>query len=92
VFFGLVVPSGYISNTALLDSSTYDNATFASLGITPGTYTWTWGTGVHADSFTINAGVSGSVPDTGSTLMLLVIAAGLMFLATCGRRRLISVH
>jgi hypothetical protein len=68
----LFVPQGYVSGTSLSATSTYNNATFASLGITPGTYTWTWGTGVHADSFTINAGVG--VPDGGSTLPLLSFA------------------
>lgn len=34
----LAVPEGYISGSALADSSTYNNATFASLGLTPGTY------------------------------------------------------
>jgi hypothetical protein len=87
----LDVPQGYVSGTSLLDTATYNNATFAKLGITPGTYTSTWGTGVHEDSFIINA-VSGSVPDTGSTLMLLVIPVGLMFLARFRSRKLISEH
>ena len=33
----LFVPLGYISGTSLSDSSIYNNATFASLGVTPGT-------------------------------------------------------
>jgi hypothetical protein len=36
----LLVPHGYVSGTALSDNATYDNATFASLGLTPGTYVW----------------------------------------------------
>ena len=57
----LAVPQGYLTG-AISGTSTFNNATFASLGITPGTYTWTWGTGMHADSFTIE-----TVPDTGTT-------------------------
>jgi hypothetical protein len=52
----LWVPSGYVSGDALLGTSTYDNASFASLGVTPGTYTWTWGTGAD-QSFTLVAAV-----------------------------------
>jgi len=55
-----------------------------SLGVTPGTYTWTWGTGVHADSFTINAGVG--VPDAGSTVSLL----GFALLGLAALRRKLS--
>ena len=51
--FYLDVPSGYVSGTALISSSTWNNRTIASLGLIPGTYTWTWGSGVTADSFTL---------------------------------------
>jgi hypothetical protein len=74
VVHALNVPVNYMSGTPLSGSSTYNNATFASLGINPGTYTWTWGTGDHADSFTLQIGPA-RVPDTGSTLPLLGFAS-----------------
>ena len=54
---GLFAPQGYTSGTSFTTSSTYDNATFASLGFTPGVYTYTWGTGADADSFIVTGGV-----------------------------------
>jgi hypothetical protein len=41
----LYVPSGYVSNTVINGSSTYANQTITGMGLTPGTYTWSWGTG-----------------------------------------------
>jgi len=72
VGLGLFVPLNYISNTALSDSMTFNNATFASLGVTPGTYEWTWGSGLPNQNFTLiipQAGVG--VPDGGTTASLL---------------------
>jgi hypothetical protein len=69
--FLLTVPDNYVSGNALSDSSTYNNATFASLGATPGTYVWTWGTGAN-QNFTLQIGAG--VPDAGSTLPLLGFA------------------
>lgn len=56
----IAVPTNYISDTALSSTATWDNATFASLGVTPGTYTWTWGTGAD-QSFTLD--IVNSVPE-----------------------------
>ena len=48
----LGVPVGYVSGSSLRTSTdTWDDATFASLGVTPGLYTWTWGSRKDADSF-----------------------------------------
>ena len=35
---------------------TFNNATFSSLGVTPGTYEWTWGTGLPNQNFTLIIG------------------------------------
>jgi len=39
----LVLPTGYTSGSALTTSETWNNTTLAGLGLTDGTYTWTWG-------------------------------------------------
>ena len=66
----LAVPPGYISGAALSDSMTFNNATLASLGVTPGTYVWSWGTGLKNQDFTLVIRAAG-VPDGGSTVSLL---------------------
>ena len=43
----IVVPTGYVSGTALSNTATWRGHTFATLGVTPGTYVWKWGTGLH---------------------------------------------
>jgi hypothetical protein len=62
---------------ALSGSSTYNDATFTTLGITPGTYTWTWGTGAN-QNFTLDAIATG-VPDSGSTFGLFLLSFGALF-------------
>ena len=82
---GIFLPAGYVSGTALSGSSTYNSATFASLGVTPGRYTWTWGTGLPNQNFTLIIGRAG-VPDGGSTVSLLAFA----FLGLAALRRKLS--
>jgi hypothetical protein len=72
--FGLLeVPHGYVSGAALSDSMIFNSATFVSLGVTPGTYVWSWGTGLPNQNFTLIIGGAG-VPDGGSTVSLLSCA------------------
>lgn len=78
----LFVPSGYTSGSALSDISTYDNQTFTSLGVTPGTYIWTWGSGANADSFKLVIGVPKP-----SSLALLLLPLGLLGLLAARPRR-----
>ena len=63
------VPRGYVSGTPLAGSDTFDNATFSSLGVTPGTYEWTWGTGVD-QNFTLEIGTA-AVPEPATWALLL---------------------
>ena len=74
----LFVPTGYMSGTPLSDTSTYDNQTFSTLGVTPGTYEWTWGTGTN-QNFTLVIG--SAVPEPSTWAMMLLGFAGISFMA-----------
>jgi len=54
----LFLPSGYVSG-GLLDTGQdiFNNATFASLGLIPGTYVWTWGAAAD-QSYTVEIGTT----------------------------------
>jgi hypothetical protein len=80
----LTVPAGYVSGSPLSDKATYDSQTLASLGVTPGVYTWTWGAvpGVaQDDSFTLDIVAA---PEPSTWIMML---AGLAGLGLVGYRR-----
>lgn len=50
----LLVPQGYVSGAPLSGGAVWNGKTLAALGLTPGTYVWTWGTGPTADSLTLH--------------------------------------
>ena len=50
------VPIGYTSGTELSGTATFNNNTIAGMGLTEGTYTYTWGSGASADSITVQVG------------------------------------
>ena len=78
----LLVPSGYGSGAALSNISTYSNQTFATLGVTPGTYVYTWGNGDHADTLTLN--INAAVPEPAS---LTLLGSALLGFAASRRHR-----
>jgi hypothetical protein len=77
-FLQVATPLGYVSGSPLSATATWNNRTLAGLGLIEGTYVWTWGTGLNADSFTLNIGT----PEPGSWLLL-----GTGIVALVGLRR-----
>ena len=84
--FVVEVPQSYVSNSLLSDSATYNGSTFSSLGVTTGTYEFTWGRGVN-QNFTLQIGAA-AVPDLGSTFGLFLLS----FVALIGANRVRSLR
>ena len=82
------VPPGYVSGTTFTSTATWSGATLASLHMPVGTYTWTWGAGVNADSFTliVSAAPPASVPTLGRGGIAL-LALGLLAVTALMMRR-----
>jgi PEP-CTERM motif-containing protein len=76
----IIVPQGYMFGAPLSETSTYLDTSLTSLGLTPGTYVYSWGMGPHADTFTVDV-VASSVPEPSTWAMMLVSFAGLGYTA-----------
>lgn len=77
------LPVGYVSDTAFTSGATWDSTTLAALGVTPGVYQWTWGSGADADSFTLHIGEASSVPEPAT---LALFGLGLIGIGLSRRR------
>lgn len=58
----LYLPQGYVSGTELDGEAAWDG-TFASLGVKPGTYVWTWGSDPEQSFTIVTMGSVTSVPE-----------------------------
>jgi hypothetical protein len=81
----LVLPQSYVSGSTFSSSATWSGSTYASLGLTPGTYVFSWGSGADADSYTIQ--VVSPVPETSHTLLAGLAGAAAFGLARRRSRR-----
>jgi hypothetical protein len=71
----LFVPHNYVNDTPLSDTAPYNGESFSTIGATPGTYEWKWGTGPD-QNFTLDV-----VPEPSTWIMMLAGFAGLGFAA-----------
>jgi hypothetical protein len=84
----IFVPEGYVSGTSLLGSATFDGTTLAALGLTPGTYAYTWSPSPSAADGSLTVVVSsGTVPEPSTWAMMLLGFVGLGFVGYRASRR-----
>lgn len=75
----LLVPGGYGANDPFTVSATWTNTTISALGLTAGTYTWTWGSGANADSLVVIIPAVNAVPEPSTAVV--GVMGGVAFLA-----------
>jgi hypothetical protein len=79
---GIEVSTTYVSGAPLSGTATWADATFSSLGLTPGTYNYTWGSGPTADTLTVNI-----VPEPASLWLGVIGSVGVIAQGWSARSR-----
>jgi hypothetical protein len=77
----LAVPLNYVSGSPLSDTSIYLNESFFSLGVTPGTYEWTWGDGANQNFTLVIGNAVSAVPEPSTWAMMILGFCGVGFMA-----------
>lgn len=84
----LSLPTDYISGSGLgISTATYNNSTIASLGLTPGSYVYSWGLGDTADTLTVQINDAGAVPEPATWAMMLLGFGGIGMMVRRSKRR-----
>lgn len=86
----LAVPTNYVSGAPLSDASIFSGQTFSTLGVTPGTYEWTWGAGGANQNFTLV--VESAVPEPSTWAMLVLGFAGVGVMAYRRHNKTTALH
>jgi hypothetical protein len=81
------VPTGYTSGSPLSSSSTWDNTTISGLGLTPGTYEWTWGSAANGTADDFKVVIPGTATPEPASLTLLGVTAAAVLGYHLRRRR-----
>jgi PEP-CTERM motif len=77
-FPALYAPAGYVSGTSLSATDTWSDSTISGIGLTDGTYVYTWGSGNHAGTLTVNVGAVPE-PSTWAMMILGFAAVGMVY-------------
>ena len=84
----LVLPKSYVSGSQLESTNVYNGQSFATLGVTPGTYVWKWITsGTNTDSLTLNIVETTTAPPVPLPAAAWLLLSGLAGLGVVGRRK-----
>ena len=78
-FHRLFLPVDYVSESLLSNSMTFANQTYATLGLSPGDYTWNWGSGLNADEATLRV-VPVAVPEPAAPALFATALLGMALL------------